>query len=244
MKRFSAGLLTGLLIGLLLAGTTMAFANSSIKLIINGKEIACDVAPQIINGRTMVPARYVAENLGASVGWDKNNNAVVINGAGYVAPAISSQPAPVSGYGNIKGTITYQYNKFIGTRGDVGASVILLNKNATLGSIGFDPHVGTIGKFSSKSPTDVFYLQVDGLGHYEASNIPSGEYIVVVQSRGTWDYTMSINPQFASLAKPLFNSSYDLFTLNFAQRHKNTIDTITIQPNITLDYSHDFGYSM
>lgn len=79
MKKFSLGIIVGLLIGLLTAGT-IAFADSPIKLIVNGKEIACDVAPQVIQGRTMVPARYVAEALGAKVEWDKENNAVIITG--------------------------------------------------------------------------------------------------------------------------------------------------------------------
>jgi len=51
---------------------------SPIKLIINGQEIQCDVPPQNINGRVLVPAMFVAESLGASVAWDAANNAVVI----------------------------------------------------------------------------------------------------------------------------------------------------------------------
>lgn len=78
MKRFSAGLLIGLLISLILATTSLALAGQSIKLIVNGKEIQCDVPPQMINGRVMVPARFVAEPLGAKVEWDNEKNAVVI----------------------------------------------------------------------------------------------------------------------------------------------------------------------
>ncbi|WP_244262691.1 stalk domain-containing protein [Thermoanaerobacter siderophilus] len=37
--------------------TVIAFANSTIKLIVNGSEIKPDVPPQIINGRTMVPIK-------------------------------------------------------------------------------------------------------------------------------------------------------------------------------------------
>lgn len=36
-----------------------------------GEEKFSDVAPKIVNGRTMLPARFVAENLGATVVWDK-----------------------------------------------------------------------------------------------------------------------------------------------------------------------------
>lgn len=85
MKRFYAGLLIGLLVGLILVTTTFALAApDTIKLIINGQEIKCDVPPRMIDGRVMVPARYVAEPLGAKVSWDGNKNAVIItsnNGA-------------------------------------------------------------------------------------------------------------------------------------------------------------------
>ena len=38
-----------------------------------------DVPAKTINGRTMVPARAVAEALGCNVSWDAENNAVIIN---------------------------------------------------------------------------------------------------------------------------------------------------------------------
>ncbi len=78
MKRFSLGLLSGLVAGLILATTTFSLAADQIKLIVNGKEIVSDVPPQVINGRTLVPARALAEALGATVGWDAAKNAVVV----------------------------------------------------------------------------------------------------------------------------------------------------------------------
>jgi hypothetical protein len=36
------------------------------------------VVPEIINGRTMLPLRFVAENLGATVGWDQNTQTITI----------------------------------------------------------------------------------------------------------------------------------------------------------------------
>ncbi len=56
----------------------IAFAGSPVKLIVDGQEIKPDVAPQIINGRTMVPLRWVAEALGSGVSWDEQNRAVRI----------------------------------------------------------------------------------------------------------------------------------------------------------------------
>jgi hypothetical protein len=79
MKRFSTGLLIGLLIGVILTIPMYSLAQQPIKLIINGQQIQCDVPPQNINGRVLVPARFVAEPLGATVAWDGTNKAVVIN---------------------------------------------------------------------------------------------------------------------------------------------------------------------
>ncbi len=90
MKKF----FFGLIIGLILATTFSATAvTNEIKLIVNGKTIATDVAPVQINGRVMVPARFVAEPLGASVQWDKVNNAVVVTNK---INDISSNSSPYS----------------------------------------------------------------------------------------------------------------------------------------------------
>jgi|GEM_PF-1589661 len=86
MKRFNIGLLTGLVIGLLISSCAITFASTPIKLLINGQYVQCDVQPQIINNRTMVPASYVANALGATVSWDGANNTVIINGKGYIPP--------------------------------------------------------------------------------------------------------------------------------------------------------------
>lgn len=99
MRKFSVGVVVGLLISLL-AFATFAVADSPIKLIINGQAIDCkDTPPQIINGRTYVPARYVAEPLGATVEWDAENRAVVITDGAQVGAKSTdlsqpSSPAP------------------------------------------------------------------------------------------------------------------------------------------------------
>lgn len=43
-----------------------------------GKTKSNDVAPKIVNGRTMLPARFVAEQLGASVEWNEADKTVTI----------------------------------------------------------------------------------------------------------------------------------------------------------------------
>ncbi len=54
---------------------------------INGKEAQIDenpnVTPMIVSGRTFLPLRYVAENLGFAVGWDGETQTITLT---YPAP--------------------------------------------------------------------------------------------------------------------------------------------------------------
>ncbi len=74
MKKYLSGLLTGIL--LMISFT--AYAASDIKLIINGQDITTEAQPIIVDGRTLVPARAIAERLGATVAWDAKTNTVIV----------------------------------------------------------------------------------------------------------------------------------------------------------------------
>lgn len=47
---------------------------------VGGRAVKLDVAPIVRNGRTLVPLRFVSENLGASVSWVGSQNIVVVRG--------------------------------------------------------------------------------------------------------------------------------------------------------------------
>lgn len=49
------------------------------QLFVNGVAKTIDVPAQIVNNRTMVPARAIAEAFGCKVDWDESNQTVVIN---------------------------------------------------------------------------------------------------------------------------------------------------------------------
>ncbi len=49
---------------------------------VNGNQQQMEVAPQIINGRTMAPVRFVIENMGGQVDWDGSNQTVSIYAVG------------------------------------------------------------------------------------------------------------------------------------------------------------------
>jgi phosphatidylserine/phosphatidylglycerophosphate/cardiolipin synthase-like enzyme len=94
-RRFLLGLLICVVIGSFVA-VSWASTNHPIRLIVNGQEIRCDVPPQIVNGRTMVPIRALASALGCQAQWDAKTNAVTITSAGGSAPeAAAGAGAPV-----------------------------------------------------------------------------------------------------------------------------------------------------
>lgn len=79
MKKFRISLMMILIVGMLLIQNVAVLASTPIKLMVNGQYIQCDVQPQIINGRTMIPVATVAQALGATVSWDEVNQTVIIN---------------------------------------------------------------------------------------------------------------------------------------------------------------------
>ena len=50
-----------------------------ISIVVDGTTKIPDVAPQIIDGRTMVPVRFIAELFGCEVSWDTITHSVIIN---------------------------------------------------------------------------------------------------------------------------------------------------------------------
>ncbi|WP_408626315.1 copper amine oxidase N-terminal domain-containing protein [Anaerosolibacter carboniphilus] len=45
---------------------------------LNGKDLNLDVPATIVNKRTLVPARFIAECLGAKVDWESSSRTVII----------------------------------------------------------------------------------------------------------------------------------------------------------------------
>lgn len=62
-------------------GTLVELGIGSNILVKNGQDIEIDVPAQIMNGRTMVPARAVAESFGVAVEWDNHTRTVLLTSA-------------------------------------------------------------------------------------------------------------------------------------------------------------------
>ena len=79
---------------------TGRFGTTSISLrlnrpeaVVNGRTVLLDVAPIALEGRTLVPLRFVAENLGATVRWiERTQTVVVVRAAQRLTVALVSDP--------------------------------------------------------------------------------------------------------------------------------------------------------
>lgn len=60
---------------------TLKLTIGSTTSIKNGAQVTLDVPPTVIGGRTLVPARFVSESLGATVEWDGTNRIVKVTSA-------------------------------------------------------------------------------------------------------------------------------------------------------------------
>ncbi|WP_258217949.1 DL-endopeptidase inhibitor IseA family protein [Paenibacillus radicis (ex Xue et al. 2023)] len=74
MKSFVSGIMVG---SVLFSGISYA-GPGIVKLMVNGVEIKSEVPAQIIDGSTLVPARALAEALGAKVSWDAAHQLVIV----------------------------------------------------------------------------------------------------------------------------------------------------------------------
>jgi len=58
--------------------TEVVFTIGSTSYTVNGEAMTADVAPEIVNDRSFLPARFAAEAFGAQVGWDEATQTVII----------------------------------------------------------------------------------------------------------------------------------------------------------------------
>lgn len=132
MKKKVALFLIGVMFGFMMGNCVGAQAGEAVNVLINGVPLYSDVPPQVIDGRVMVPIRFIAEALGATVTWDEASNTAYITSQSdgdteftnntvpiEVPPAIDEAPgqitdsnqfndsfmtAPISGYWKIAAT--------------------------------------------------------------------------------------------------------------------------------------------
>ena len=148
--------------------------------------------------------------------------------------------------GQVKGQITWQYNKFIGTRGDNGAKVLLIPVNDTVKT--FDNHEAAMfltGTYDS----GIMVTKCDGYGNFDfGDDVPTGKYIVLIVSKNTNSMERLLDENsWISYFKDLYGGSFSNEDLEklilFVGYQKYAFDYITVAENKVINISHDFGYT-
>ncbi|MCX6085192.1 MAG: GH25 family lysozyme [Caldiserica bacterium] len=73
-------------------GTTLLLQIGNRTAVVNGEAVIMDVPAAIMNGRTMLPVRFVSEHLGADVQWEELTKTVTITVNSATASAGTSNP--------------------------------------------------------------------------------------------------------------------------------------------------------
>ncbi|MBS3938697.1 MAG: thermonuclease family protein [Peptococcaceae bacterium] len=75
------------------AETTITLQIDNPSASVNTTRVTLDVPPTIVGGRTLVPARFIAESLGARVGWNEQTRTVTVDSA---TPTVRTSAAQVT----------------------------------------------------------------------------------------------------------------------------------------------------
>lgn len=114
MKRKHLGIATIVALAMLICASSISGAAGVIRINVNGQEITPDVPAQIIDGRTMVPARFVAEALLANVTWDEATQTVKVQWPESIAAGIGLA-IKMNENPEFKKEIADIYNKYYGS---------------------------------------------------------------------------------------------------------------------------------
>jgi hypothetical protein len=159
---------------------------------------------------------------------------------GTKAPTTPNNPTKPTGFGGVKGDITWQYNDFIGTKPDVGAEIFLIPADFNPSKISQNSLKSYILAGIIPPSSNLFYAKANGYGRYEINKVPVGKYYLVISSAKT-----NRNPDdeiyIKELLKSRLGSSYQDFENFHLEFPKHDLETITIEKDAVLDVSHDFG---
>jgi hypothetical protein len=71
-------------------GNELLFSLNSLSMLVNGKSAKIDVAPKLVNSRTLVPIRFLVENCNVDIEWE---NKKIYIGANYLPEGIEKARA-------------------------------------------------------------------------------------------------------------------------------------------------------
>ena len=156
---------------------------------------------------------------------------------------ICNQSEPLA---RVYGQLTYQYNEFIGTRGDNGATVMLIPYNDEVKN--YDNHKAAM-LLSGKYDSGIIVEECDGYGNFDFGNsVSAGKYILVAISNETTSGQRFDDEEFWKFLVDgafgnLFSDKDRESLYTFIGYSDWTFEILTIEPNDDIRFTHDFGYT-
>ena len=151
-------------------------------------------------------------------------------------------------YGSVSGNITYYYNKYKGNVPDTDSNVILIPKDGTANAM---PTLKSYVEWKmihilNGNQYKIYSTKVDGTGQFSFSNIPIGEYIIFIISKGTtsgsgFDNKSAYATSISGIVSNYVNSENAKYLGESVGFQKYNSDSIIIRKDTNTIYSYDFG---
>lgn len=236
---------------LLTAATSVCSAasaeeNITVTVKVDGKVVDFpDQEPTIVNNRTLVPVRFIAESLGYDVEWNPTDNSAVIDG-GKIIMYIGTNKAKINGQ-NVTLDVA---STLIGDRTMVPLRVIAETLNCTVDWFGTNRMILVNKRASDGSELSVFerYKQSDLFWNYSSTDteylVWKADYPTLAKASDpatyhSWWIETTIDK--STLLNPEFDCAIIMRTFNEAER--NQVRDMLFTPYPTAN-STAFDYMM
>ncbi|MCE5223359.1 hypothetical protein LLG10_04110 [bacterium] len=172
---------------------------------VNGKSITVDPPPEIIKNRTMVPLRFVSENLNCLVKWEEKTQSITIIALKYAEKKQGSVEtvenflhAQVSE--DIESQLNYVDLGRFGPEGDANARTLLteLNKKVDISNLNFIKHANA--DFEKEELAIVRYSTTYHLSNSSGkTNIHNASFAYLQKRNGIWKIVLFAPDEFLGI---------------------------------------------
>ena len=159
------------------SGNYISMAIDNINANVNGQAYTLDVPPRIVNGRTLVPVRFIAESLNKEVLWDGENRVINISPKSLsddkVRTLVATYSSVLPGLGDVSFSFNYSDSYFVPSAGSdngYGYNHDLMRASLALQTASWTPAGELVNISSVNDPSSVQNRMKNVLSVYSQMN--------------------------------------------------------------------------